>query len=84
MIQNASQKVSISLSSDLLRYAEEFQKTHKLSSRSEVISLAIRALREKELLEGYQAMAQDYEKNPEPLLDAGISDGLEPSDETSW
>ncbi len=84
MIQNASQKVSISLSSDLLRYAEEFQKTHKLSSRSEVISLAIQALREKELLIGYKAMAEDYEKNPDLLIHAGINDGLEPSDETSW
>jgi Arc/MetJ-type ribon-helix-helix transcriptional regulator len=81
---NNHQKLSISLSPELLRYAEEYQKTHNLASRSEVISLAIQALREKELLEGYQAMAEDYEKNPDLLLDAGISDGLEPSDESSW
>lgn len=78
---NTNQKISISLSPELLRYAEDYQKIHKLSTRSEVISLAIQALREKELLEGYKAMAEDY---PDPLLDAGISDGLLPSDETSW
>ena len=81
---NTNQKISISLSPELLRYAEDYQKIHKLSTRSEVISLAIQALREKELLEGYKSMAEDYAKNPDPLLDAGISDGLLPSDETSW
>lgn len=84
MIQDTNQKISISLSPELLRYAEEYQKTHKLASRSEVIALAMKALRDKELLEGYKAMAQDYQKKPDPLIEAGINDGLEPSDETSW
>ncbi len=84
MIQDTNQKISISLSPDLLKYAEEYQKTHKLSSRSEVIAHAMKALRERELLEGYKVMAKDYQKNPESLLESGINDGLEPSDETSW
>ena len=84
MVQEAKQKISISISPDLLRYAEAYQKTHKLSTRSEAISHALKVLREKELLEGYQAMAQDYEKEADGLVEAGINDGLEPSDEDSW
>ena len=84
MIQDTNQKISISLSPELLRYAEEYQKTHKLASRSEVIALAMKALRERELFNGYKAMAEDYQKNPDPLLDSGINDGLEPSTEETW
>ncbi|MGL4608664.1 MAG: ribbon-helix-helix domain-containing protein [Trueperaceae bacterium] len=84
MMQNTHQKISVSLSPELLHYAEEYQKAHNLASRSEVIAHAMKALRERELLEGYQAMAQDYRKKPDPFVEAGIHDGLEPSDETSW
>lgn len=83
-MQDGNQKISISLSQDQLRYAEAYQKAHKLPSRSEVISHAIQALRQQELLEGYKAMAEDYEKHPEPFVEIGISEGLEPSDEGSW
>jgi excisionase family DNA binding protein len=41
--------------------------------------LEVQALRE-----GYEAMSEDYEQNPDPLVDAGSSDGLEPSDEKTW
>jgi metal-responsive CopG/Arc/MetJ family transcriptional regulator len=84
MIQDANQKISISLSPELLRYAEDYQQAHGLASRSEVIAHAMKALRERELLEGYKAMAEDYKKNPEILLDAGVNDGLEPSTEETW
>jgi Arc/MetJ-type ribon-helix-helix transcriptional regulator len=84
MIQDTSQKISISLSPELLKYAEEYQKVHKLASRSEVIAHAMKALRDRELLEGYKAMAEDYKNNPDPLVDSGISDGLEPSTEDTW
>ena len=84
MVQNPNQKISISLSPDLLRYAEAYQKAHGLSSRSEVITHAMKALRERELLEGYQAMAEDYKHNPDPLVEMGVNDGLEPSSEDDW
>lgn len=84
MIQDTNQKISVSLSPELLKYAEEYRKIHNLASRSEVIAHAMKALKERELLEGYKAMAEDYQKNPESLVEAGINDGLEPSDETSW
>ena len=37
-----------------------------------------------ERIEGYQHMAQDYRTKPDPLLDSGLGDGLEPSDENTW
>jgi metal-responsive CopG/Arc/MetJ family transcriptional regulator len=76
------QKISISLPEDLITYAERYQRQRGLKSRSDVISEAMRALRERELIEGYMAMRHDYEANP--LLDAGIADELEPSTEDNW
>ncbi|MBS3966893.1 MAG: antitoxin [Truepera sp.] len=83
MAKNA-QKISISLPEELITYAERYQKEHGLKSRSEVVSEAMRALRERELIEGYLAMRRDYEADPDPLLEAGIADGLKPSTEDSW
>ena len=37
-----------------------------------------------ERIEGYKHMAQDYHTKPDPLLDSGLGDGLEPSDENTW
>ena len=79
-----NQKISISLSPEWIRYAKTYQKEHGLSSRSEVIAKAMQSLRERELTEGYRALAEEYKKNPDPLLDSGISEGLEPSTEDDW
>ncbi len=79
-----NQKISISLSQDLLQYAETYRKTHGLSSRSEVVALAVKALRERELADGYKALAEAYRRRPDPLVEVGIEDGLEPSTEENW
>jgi metal-responsive CopG/Arc/MetJ family transcriptional regulator len=84
MSRSNVQKISISLPEDLITYAERYQKQHGLKSRSDVIGEAMRALRERELIEGYIAMRRDYETAPDPLLDAGIADELEPSTEADW
>lgn len=76
-------KFSVSLSPQSRDFVEQYQKTHGLS-RSEVINRAIQALREQELAEGYRALAREYAEAPDPLLDAGIADGLEPSTEDTW
>jgi Arc/MetJ-type ribon-helix-helix transcriptional regulator len=75
-----SQKVSVSLSAEWLRFAEEYQKTHGLSSRSEVIQLALKKLREWELAEGYRQMARDYAEHPDPLLDLEFDETVEQID----
>ena len=83
-MEKNSQKISISLSPEWITYAEAYQKKHGLSSRSEVIARAMQSLRERELAEGYRALAKDYETSPDPLLDSGINEGLEPSTEDDW
>ena len=83
-METTAQKISVSLSQDLLRYAETYRKTHGLSSRSEVIALAVKALRERELAEGYKALAEEHRRKPDPLIEAGLEDGLEPSTEETW
>lgn len=79
-----SHKVSVSLSGDLLAYAESYRQTHGFSSRSEVLAHALRMLREAELAEGYRGLAAEYKARHDPLVDAIGAEGLEPGDETSW
>ena len=79
-----SQKVSISLSEELLEYADTYRQTHKLSSRSEVLAHALKTLREVELAEGYRELSAEYKIHRDPLVEAIGAEGLEPSDETSW
>ena len=86
MKPNASnhQKISISLPQELIRYAETYQEKHGLPSRSDVIAEAMKALREKELAHAYRAWAAEQTTHPDPLLELGTDDGLEPSTEHDW
>ena len=81
---NHHQKISISLPQELIRYAERYQEKHGLPSRSDVIAEAMKALREKELTEGYQAWTQEQAAHPDPLVEMAPHDGLEPSSEHDW
>ncbi len=78
------QKISISLSNELIKYAEDYQRRHKFNSRSEVVATAMRLLRKQELIEGYKAMREEYERTPDPLVELGTADELLPSEEDSW
>lgn len=80
MKPDTAQKISISLSTSWLRYAEEYQDKYKLNNRSEVMVAALRALREQELIRGYQQMARDYAKNPDPLLETEFAETVEQID----
>ncbi len=79
-----SKKISISLAPELVAYTESYQRQHNLKSRSEVISEAVRALRERELIADYRAMSEDYKEQPDLWVDSNLADGLEPSTEESW
>ncbi len=78
------QKISISVPVNLLRYAEKYQAQQQLSSRSDVFSAALIALREKELEESYRAWTEEQGHNPDPLLAIDNTDGLELSDGSEW
>lgn len=84
MISSNNKKISVSLTDELLAYAESYQQQYKLKSRSEVISEAIRALRERELIVDYKAMAQDLRQLSDLYIDSDIAEGLEPSTEENW
>lgn len=77
MSSSTNQKVTVSLPPDALAYAERYQKEHGLATRSEVLALALRLLRERELEAGYRALSQDYLKETDPLLDSGLEETLE-------
>lgn len=78
------QKISISLPVNLLRYAEKYQAQQQLSSRSDVFSAALIALREKQLEESYRLAAEDYRRNPDLFTMYEFEDQLPESDGSEW
>ena len=85
MQSSLNQKISISLPPEILEFAERYTIEHQLSSRSDFFVEAAKALRERELSEGYLAFEREYTAHPERFrsLEAG-SNGLEPSDGSEW
>ncbi|WP_034341781.1 ribbon-helix-helix domain-containing protein [Deinococcus misasensis] len=81
--QNAI-KFSVSLPRPMMDYLEQYQHTHELPSRSEVLFEALKALREKELAEGYRLEAEEHSKNLLLMLEGTLNDGLETSDGIDW
>jgi hypothetical protein len=47
-------------------------------------SESIKTSREQELTEGYIAWAEDFQVNPDPLVEMDVNDNLKPSDEQTW
>ena len=85
MNSELNQKISVSLPPNLVKYTERYQKETGLSSRSEVIVEAIKALREKELAAAYEAWAEDYKRNPEKYAEyEGYNDEIETNDGSEW
>ena len=72
-----NQKISISLSPQLLKFAEEYRQTHGLPTRSEVMAAALKALQEKEWAEAYRHEAEVLRKNPDSWVDSGLDETLE-------
>jgi Arc/MetJ-type ribon-helix-helix transcriptional regulator len=83
-VSSTTEKLSVSLPQDLVRYADKYRKSHLMSSRSEVLAEAVRALRERELAQGYRELAEEHARSVDPMLDAGVADGLEPSIGENW
>ena len=71
-----NQKVTVSLSAEALTYADAYRETHGLATRSEVLSLALKLLRERELAEGYRALAEEMAQNPDPFVDSDLDETL--------
>lgn len=73
-----TQKLSISLPSNLLNFAEDFKVSHGLESRSEVIARALELLLEQELRQAYRDAAAEWEASPDAKLwENTVGDGIE-------
>ena len=70
-----SQKVTVSLPDEMLRYADNYKENHGLN-RSEVFTRALKLLRQQELAEGYRSMANDQQELSDPWLDSGLDETL--------
>ncbi len=76
-MNTTNKKVTVSLPVEILSYADQYKEAHSLATRSEVLTLALKLLREKELEAGYRALAEEYAKNPDPLMDSGLEETLD-------
>lgn len=77
MANTSNQKVTVSLPQDALHYADSYKEAHGMN-RSEVLVLALKALRERELAEGYKALAAEQ---ADELTDSSVREVLE---HTEW
>lgn len=73
-------KFSISLPQSTVLFVEQYRKTWSVASRSEVIVIALRALRDRELERAYAEAARDEGTFDD--FDSTSADGLE--DDPSW
>lgn len=68
-------KLSVSIDQQLLTFLEGYQQEHQIKSKSEVISEALRLLRERELESQYAAAMQEWKQEAD-LWEAVTGDGL--------
>ena len=80
MSTKARDKLSISLPERSVLFVEEYRKKYSVASRSEVIDIALRALRDRELEASYAEAASEEAAFAD--LDAATPDGLD--DDPSW
>lgn len=71
----ANQKVTVSLPVALLNYTDRYKENYGLN-RSEVLVLALKALQDKELAEGYDALAKEMVQMDDPWIDSGLEETL--------
>ena len=69
MVDRHHQERLLIVSSEDHRYICEYRARHGGISRSEVVTLALRALRERELVIGYKELAEEYLTTPDELMD---------------
>lgn len=68
-------KLSVSIDQQLLTFLEDYQQKYHIKAKSEVISEALRLLREKELESQYAAAMQEWKQEYE-VWEAVTGDGL--------
>lgn len=69
-----AEKLSISLPPDTVAFIETYRATHAIKSRSQVVELALRKLREQELESAYREAAAEADPQWEDTIGDGLSD----------
>ncbi len=72
------EKISVSLSSSLVEFLENYKLSHNLKSRSQVVEQAILLLRSQDLESAYQLANQEID----PDWENTIADGL--NEDETW
>lgn len=68
-------KLSVSIDQQLLAFLEGYQKKYNIKAKSEVVSEALRLLRERELDSQYAAAMEEWQQESE-LWEVVTGDGL--------
>jgi metal-responsive CopG/Arc/MetJ family transcriptional regulator len=77
MTQTSAARLSISIPSRLLDFADQYREEHTLESRSEVFTRALELLREQELRAAYRAASEEWDGSEDAKLwENTIADGL--------
>lgn len=72
-----AEKMSVSLDGVLMDFVAQYQKSHQVRSKSEVVARALILLRERELEEQYAGALEEWQKSGDAdLWDEVTSDGL--------
>jgi len=72
-----AEKLSVSLDGALVDFVSQYQKSHQIRSKSEVVARALTLLREHELETQYTDALEEWQASGEAdLWDAVTSDGL--------
>lgn len=71
-------KISVSLEQPLLDFLVQYQESHQVRSKSEVVAQAIMLLRDQSLEAQYEQALTEWEENGEAeVWDMAVGDGLE-------
>ncbi|NJK46260.1 MAG: hypothetical protein HC933_20155 [Pleurocapsa sp. SU_196_0] len=62
---------------ELARFLEDYETSHGLTSGTEALEHAVRALQEKELAQAYRDYADDLAAHPDPWVDSDLPESLE-------
>lgn len=69
-----AEKLSISLPSDTVAFIESYRTSHAIKSRSQVVELALRKLREQELEAAYREASRELDPEWEKVVADGLND----------
>ena len=69
-----SEKLSISLPSETVAFIETYRESHAIKSRSQVVELALRKLREQELESAYREASAESDPAWEQTAVDGLND----------